>query len=217
MTVTSLPNTEVSGKPEQDWFLKNLAATYRRRGYQVVMNPAKDQIPTFLAPFRPDLLALSKEDSVVVEIASPEKSEKEYWQRLTNAMKGHSEWRVDLYSREPEEDGETIDLSRIEARLSESKQWLSEDKTDPAFLLAWSATEAAMRQIAAKYQVERSDIGTGTLITRLYSDGLMEQEDYQLLGELLKKRNAVAHGFRATVTVEDVNSLLEIAQRVLAE
>lgn len=212
-----IPNTEVNGKSGQDWFLTNLAATYRRRGYQVVIKPVKDQIPTFLASFHPDLLALSQEDSVVVEIASPEKSEKEYWQRLTDAMKGHSNWRVDLYSREPDEDGENMSISHIQTRLSESKEWLAEGKIEPAFLVAWPATEAAMRQIADKYHVERSDIGTGTLITRLYSDGFMEQEDYHLLRDLLKKRNAVVHGFRETILPEDVTNLLAVASRVLAE
>lgn len=50
--------------------LLELGREYRKLGYQVVLEPQREQLPAFLAPFQPDMLAWNDAESVVVEVNS---------------------------------------------------------------------------------------------------------------------------------------------------
>jgi uncharacterized protein YutE (UPF0331/DUF86 family) len=64
-----------------------------------------------------------------------------------------------------------------------------------ALLVAWSAAEAAMRLASKNHEIELPDFRPSTVISRLYSDGLLERDEYDFLLDCMRVRNAVAHGF----------------------
>ena len=45
-----------------------VAESYRRRGYQVEIEPDDTGLPPFLLGFRPDLIARSASENVVIEV-----------------------------------------------------------------------------------------------------------------------------------------------------
>ena len=49
-----------------------VAREYKKKGYEVVMEPGSSALPSFLAGFRPDLLARNENETVVIEIKPQE-------------------------------------------------------------------------------------------------------------------------------------------------
>jgi len=200
--------------------IREVAEGYRRRGYRVVVEPDPQSLPDFLTGFRPDILAESPEEEVIVEVKPTGAVSPDYWQRLSETVLQHPGWRLELVVTDPLESGprELLGEDEIRDSLDEAAtQARAARRAAASFLLAWAATEGAMRLTAAKHNLELPDQNPGTLITRLYTDGLMEREDYDQLLLAQAQRNAVAHGFRREVTPEDVERLRSIAERILAE
>ena len=48
--------------------VREIAADYRAHGYDVRIEPGPEELPAFLAGFRPDPIARGPHDSVVVEV-----------------------------------------------------------------------------------------------------------------------------------------------------
>ena len=50
--------------------LLEVAREYRKQGYEVVIEPREEQLPSFLHSFQPDIIARNNEETVVIEIKS---------------------------------------------------------------------------------------------------------------------------------------------------
>ena len=74
-----------------------------------------------------------------------------------------------------------------------------------------------MRLTAERFNIRVTDLTPRSLINRLFSEGLMERKDYDFLITLMGQRNAVAHGFRQPITLEDLRRLREVAHELLTE
>ena len=80
-------------------------------------------------------------------------------------------------------------------RFVEAEKALRADLPEAAFLLAWSAHEAAIREVIAAQGVADSTItGLATFSTKRFQ-GVISRDDYKNLREMLKYRNAIVHGF----------------------
>jgi hypothetical protein len=177
--------------------LERVAAQYRAEGYQVVVRPGDDLLPTFAAGFRPDLLATRGAEGVLVRVkrdrsdleADPDVSRQA---EVTNAQHG---WRYDLVVLSGEtplhralRDGSEPTVEQIEAMLEEAET-LCAGTPRAGFVLAWAGLEAAMRRAA-----QRAGIGgapgtfLSTLIRELYAAGWLSLEDFRRLDRLRHAR-----------------------------
>ncbi len=200
--------------------VREVAESYRRRGYQVHIQPTRQEVPDFLNGYRPDLIAESANDSVVVEIKSTGGTKPVTWQWLARTVKAQPNWRLDLIVTDPMNSvsgDPRLSEAEIEKRLNESNHFVKSGILDAALLVSWTALEAALRRLCDKYELDLPDEATGTVITRLYTDSLMEREDYDALMRGLTQRNAVVHGYKPSVRPEDISILHDITGRVLAE
>jgi uncharacterized protein YutE (UPF0331/DUF86 family) len=207
------------GLPAADRRLYEIADEYKLRGYKVTISPSPRQLPEFLRHYEPDLIAEGPDDSVVVEFKSRRKaSEAGRWAELARMIQQHPGWRLDLVlgGERQQERPVTIDRTEIERRLKDATRLASENRGDAALLLTWSAAEAAMRLASREQEVDLPDYRPATVITRLYSDGIIDREDYDLLMQTMRLRNAVAHGFRhEAIDEKSVEQLRQIARRLL--
>ena len=62
--------------------VKELANEYKKKGYTVFMYPTKENIPDFLGDYKPDLIAISDREKLVIEVKS--KSTIKSSEKLTN-------------------------------------------------------------------------------------------------------------------------------------
>jgi hypothetical protein len=85
--------------------LQETAADYRAQGYDVHIEPGPEEVPAFLAGFRPALIARGPRDSVVVEVkvgtttAAPER-----FRELAELIRQQPGWRFSLVVIDPRSD-----------------------------------------------------------------------------------------------------------------
>ncbi len=181
--------------------LQEVAEQYTHHGYAVIIEPSASQVPEFMDGFQPDMLAYKNDEKVVVEVRVKNQiadANTVYMAGLINSQPG---WRFDLFvvndSRWPDDvlttayekssDG-IVEMARNANELDSSGQ------PEAACLLAWAATEASLRNLAKRHGVRVERYSPINLIQTLYSAGLLSLEQYDHLREILKIRNAIAHG-----------------------
>lgn len=178
---------------------RKTAEDYRAQGYDVSFDAPLD----FLPGFRADLIARKDDQVRVIEVktraslaASPQIDE------LARTIEAKPGWNFDLLLvAEPErldspEGAQSFERERILERIDEAEAMLREEHGESAFLLAWSACEAAVRLLLAGQDVTTEGIRTAdyTLEQAAYL-GVISRDEYQELSSLQKHRNAIAHGY----------------------
>jgi hypothetical protein len=183
----------------EDSRLRDIAEQYEQRGYKVTVSPRARQLPRFLSKFRPDMVAERADESVIIEVRSSAKERSnDYWNELSKVVQQHPGWRLELVfnptlkAKRPS----TINQEQILLRLQEGEQLANQEMLAAALLITWSATEAAMRLASEHDEIELPDLRPATVITRLYTDGILERKEYDFLLECMQMRNHVTHGFQ---------------------
>jgi hypothetical protein len=205
-------------------FLLQLADQYRSEGYDV-STAGEGTLPPELSNLRDhvDLIARKNGRSVAIEV----KRRDQLYQlnppeaARIQALPG---WSYDLAVYPPDgiddiplEDGEPSP-EYVESLLAEARRALDLDQNRAAFLVAWSAVETAMRTAARR---EDLDIERGVprfVLTTLYSDGVVSDEDYERLRVCLNKRNRLVHGLPVDqLEPGEIEFLIECARHLLCE
>lgn len=204
--------------------VEKVASDYRARGYDVTVRPSSEQLPTVLAAYPPDIVARKGDETVVVEVKSRHAlRQSPQAQQLAAAVRQLPGWRFELVVARPDiafplpAGAQPWDAQDIENALREASALLDGGHQGPALLMAWAATEAALRLLAAKESVpvERSE--ANALLNRLTEYGVLSRQQYRTLRSALEVRNALAHGLRAAAVESDqVRRLLEMAGDLLA-
>lgn len=204
--------------------LLSAAREYEDKGYKVVVEPGKTDRPNFLASFQPDMIAYGDRENVVVEVKSRSTLAKsKYMEALASIVNSQSGWRFELIVVNPDtpslagEDSQTLSDREILSLMHEVAHLVKNRHDKAAFLLAWSATEAALRQIAINRGITLERESPIYTIKQLYSLGALDRSDYELLQRALSVRNSVVHGFSSpdfdkelvTLLIDRVQELLK--------
>ena len=198
---------------------RKTAEEYRARGYEVLQEVALDFFPGFHA----DLVVEKGTDKRVIEVkkrsslaADPRISE------LARLIDDKPGWNFDLLLvAEPEKldspnDVEPFTPRDIAKRIEEAEQACNAGLPAAAFIMAWSALEAATR-LLSEIQGASSESITTTSFTleQAFALGVLSSEDYEQLNGIRKLRNAVIHGFNAKEVDEGlVRDLIGTAKRL---
>jgi len=158
-----------------------------------VLSPDASRLPAFLADFRPDLIALSPTDNVVVEVKTQDALHDDARvAELARRLDASTDWRLELavlpaeLNRRPPV---SWDEEAIRRRLDESGRVLEAGSPDGAALL-WSAAEAVLRRILTGIDPSLEQTAGIALLKTGYAHGLLEDEDYARLMSLAAFRNA---------------------------
>src|SRR5258706_9015048 len=76
--------------------LAAVAMEYRRKGYDVHLEPAEDVLPAFLRGFKADVIAKSPADNVIVQVTSPPRFDGEQAKRLAEVVELNPGWRYEV-------------------------------------------------------------------------------------------------------------------------
>lgn len=201
--------------------IKEIAKDYKNKGYQVIIESNSNLVPEFLFNFQADLIALSDNDNVVVEVKSSDsRTDFKKLEELANIVNSREKWRFELVFTNPRDrlkiDSELnlIDSAEIEKRISECKSLLLTNSLESAFLLGWATLEASIRIKLKSINVKDVDIQKPPLhlIKNLFSFGIINQSFLRKLELLNQYRNKINHGFETNINKESVNSLIEIIE-----
>ena len=195
------------------------AEEYRKKGYEVAREPQLD----FLPDFRPDLVARKGDEAIVVEVkARSSLAVNPKLREFAEVIRSRPGWSFDLVLvGEPEkltspEDAQPFDREGILQQIKKAERALDSGLTEAAFLLAWSACEAAVRALNLAEGISDRGISTSSYVLGMaVSQGVISREDYNKLTGMMRYRNAIAHGFSLSDFSDDlVKDLIKNARRM---
>ena len=196
------------------------AEEYRSRGYEVLLEAPLD----FLPGRRADLLVRKGDEVKVIEVKSrPSLAADPKISDLARSIESKPGWTFELLLvSEPEkldspEGARSFESENIVHRFEEAEKALEAGLPEAAFLLAWAAHEAAIREVIAAQGIMNSRItGPGYVLDQAIFHGVISRDEYKTLKEMLKYRNAIVHGFSLSdFDAELVAELIEITRRIL--
>ena len=197
------------------------AEEYRRKGYVVSRDESLDLLPGF----RADLVARKGDEVKVIEVkcrstltANPHAGE---LARLVNARPG---WSFELIlvgqpeGLESPDGAESFEGEHILQRIEQAERVIKSGFPEAAFLLAWSAFEARLRAMIEEEGVSVKRITTsGYVLNLAVIHGVISRDDYENLVDMMKYRNAIAHGFEADGFGDElVRDLIGTTKRLLS-
>lgn len=176
--------------------LSALRLQYESRGYSFFSHPTSDIVPPFLGSYRPDAIAISPKESVVVEVKA--KRAPEHQSRLTQIAKlveSQQGWKFKVYYGSASEprlyDRPTVE--NVENQFKEAKELASQGHMRAAFVLGWAALEAAARALSSDSGKIRVMMPR-ELVNWLTQEGFIRSAERKVLRNLTQVRNAIVHG-----------------------
>jgi REase_AHJR-like protein len=209
--------------------LKRVADTYTRQGYQVTIRPDPEALPPFAKDFKVEILAKRAAEGILVAVKKDRDelaadSNLTRYAEIIGLQKGR---RFDFAileaeSPSPKEIDGANDFSEedIGKSFSESLEMVRAGFARPALITAWAGFEAAMR-LRLRAAGEGAGWGSAprTMLNELYSNGVINVEEFRELENLFRVRNQIAHGFVSSLASEgsSVQFLCEIGHRLIEE
>ncbi|MEA4975295.1 MAG: hypothetical protein VB046_06120 [Paludibacter sp.] len=201
--------------------IKEIAKDYKKKGYEVIVEPQQSLLPEFLKKFQVDLIARSENDNVVIEVkSSSSKTDFKRLEELANIINSTNNWRFELVFTNPKSELQIennlliIDSETIVKRITDCKILLNNNNIIPAFLLGWTVFEASLRIKLRSLNMneELSKKPVLYLIKSLYSLGVISSTVLRNLEQLNQYRNNIFHGFESQILKQDVTELIEIIE-----
>jgi len=81
-------------------------------------------------------------------------------------------------------------------RIEQAESLLELGFAEAALLAAWSASEATVRVLIEQEGISADLFNPIHVLSRATTDGVISRDDYRLLTEAKKYRNALVHGFK---------------------
>jgi hypothetical protein len=209
--------------------LKRVADTYASQGYQVTVRPNPEVLPPFAKDFKVEILGKRGTEGVLVavkkdrdEVAAD--SNLTRYAEITSLQKG---WRFDFAILEAENpisreiDGaEDFSSEDINKSFIEALEMVHLGFLRPAVITAWAGFEAAMR-LRLRAAGERAGWGLAprSMLNELYSNGVINVEEFRKLETLSRVRNQIVHGFISSLASDGgaVDFLCDIGHRLIEE
>jgi Holliday junction resolvase len=198
-----------------------IADRYVAQGYDIIRSPSPDDLPATVGPYVPDLVAVRGDERVAVEIVRrPDATRIEELKSLASVFR-NAGWRLDVVvlgrNVAESEQPRYLPPARLRERLRVAEQTTIQGRDLTAgLILAWTAIEAALRQLIGNSTAETSPMASARLIKEALSLGILQQRDWAFLNELLAARNRAVHGeeMAGSVDRKSLRRALNLAHRL---
>jgi hypothetical protein len=172
--------------------LESLAAKYKSEGFEVLIRPSAEDLPSFLAT--EEVLLFGRRGTEII------------------AIHPGSETKADFSDvwREPSD-------FYLGTMLLDAKRLLNAGSSEAALLVAWLVAEAGLRRQAAKFNIDvrrsRHDIEA---LIHLGQNNVLTTEEVDELLVCRRLKTTIAHGFEPNyVRPRVVRSLIEVGHKLL--
>ena len=204
--------------------MQEIAHDYEMRGYRVLLEPSREDLPPFLADFHPDLVAYGPQDSVVIEVkVGTRTAASERFRELAETLQQHPGWRFSLVVVDPRSDDVApltqplLDREKILTHLKDADELFKRGVKEAAFMLLWLSVEALLRHMASREGLPLERVPSSALLKELYSLGLLSRDGLSIALRAFAARNALVHGFEASELDPMFGELTLLVQELLTE
>ncbi len=208
--------------------LTQVTERYRSQGYDVVVRPGPDDLPSFARDFKVEVIA-RRDGGGVLTSAKKTQSDLESDRdlaRYAEIIDKEPGWRFDLFVLGPKsqawpEKQKATEPSEedILRAVEDVERMLQAGFVPQSLIAAWAVLESAMRK-TLQANGEKAGWGSSprTMLNELYSDGILQSKDFRDLEGLFQARSAIVHGF-TTPAIESaaVRFVVDMTRTLLDE
>lgn len=182
-----------------------VAEEYRTKGFEVLVEPQRTELPFDLGSYRPDLVARKQPDEgYIIEVrSSVAQTPIDRYREIADIVAGHAGWHFllvtgdDVASSAESQHGDgLLTWEQIAQRTNHADRLISLGEAEPAYLSLWGTFEAILRRHADTAAIPIQRLPTSSLVNHLYSQGELSMEQYSKAQQLLGIRNRVVHGYQ---------------------
>ncbi|MEO5372877.1 MAG: DUF86 domain-containing protein [Alphaproteobacteria bacterium] len=199
-------------------FIEGLRARYEDEGFTFTAHPEAAQLPDFLGSYAPDALAQKPGHNIVIEVKNRQSlSTERTLGRIRQLFKGRPDWQfhvVFMGANDPLQ-SMTIPTSApvtISNHMNEIRALTAQGHPRPAFIMAWSILEAALRTLGGEAGSRPHTLGT--VVQELAMNGYIEPDMERRLRALIELRNRIVHG---DLSVEPETKDIELVLSAIEE
>jgi hypothetical protein len=184
------------------------AATRRltNEGFQVIVEPSRETIPSFLGQYVPDLIAFAPSGpNKVVEIRTKSVNHQRRLREIRQLFEGVDDWELMVVLLDPAElpSLPQTDVDGLKERGLEFAKLMKQQLYVPALFVAWSILEGLVR--LQFYDQAQRALKPATAVQILETEGFISSGHANKLRELATKRNDLIHGvYRSDVSFADM-------------
>jgi hypothetical protein len=180
-----------------------LAEEYRNRGYEVIEQPSPEQLPEFLAGYRPDLLVRRGDEAIIVEVKSRSSLAKDPRIReLARLLQTKPHWNFELVMvgegeqlRTPE-GARPFERDDILRGIEAAEKLATSGYSEAALLQAWSTLEATVRLLTEEEGLVLDRLNPLSILKQAVTNGVIFRDDYNFLIKIMDYRNALIYGLK---------------------
>lgn len=202
--------------------LLRIVREYESAGYEVFIQPDLEDRPSFLQNFQPDVIARGPTENVVIEVKSqPSLKKSGYLEKLASVVQKYEGWRLELVLTNPRDLQKTAEqwhlmtIPEIRRRLNQIKNLAAQpNHAQDAMLLLWTIGEATLTHLAQRDSYQVSSRSSRSLVKKLFSLGLLSEQEFDVLDQAAMARNRIAHGY---ISHESLDLLFQSTERVIIQ
>ncbi len=184
---------------------EQIAEKYRNLGFDVILEPAKNEYPFDLGNYQPDLLARKGEINYLIEVKqSFRHTPIDKFREIAQMLSQREGWNFLLETGDPvvpenliEKDAEILSWNSIIEKLPKAAMLLQSKDYELACIYTWVLLEASLRNIARDASIPVLNSSTHSVINHLYSQGEISFEQFNSFITAQKMRNKIVHGYEA--------------------
>lgn len=204
--------------------LAQVAKQYEDEGYSVQVRPSGDVLPPFASDYSVDLIASRGNENVIVEVKRNQRAVQAdpRLRQLAEKVNAQPNWRFDLVVVDAQNSVERFlegasepSLTQIEKMLDRAQSISHGGDIQSAYLAAWAAFEAAMRQ-ATNDGEWYGPIAPRERMAALFSNGIVSREEFDTLKRAYAVRTQIVHGLiPANIDRIALDQVIGVARKIL--
>ena len=175
--------------------LAQIVPQLEAEGYTVYLDPPRQLLPTFMAGYTPDAIALRSDKNLAIEIIVDGESTSARDRRLKERFENAKDWDLRVLYARPSSARSPLpimDDGAIDSSIASAESLISVKQFNAALLVAWATFEALGRALSPK-EFARPQTPL-RLIEILAADGSLTPTEADLLRRLAATRNRFIHG-----------------------
>ena len=197
---------------------RKVARKYKLLGYEVLESPGTDRLPEFMQGMRPDIVARSALDNVVIEVKpySTLKGANDLID-MAERVSSHPDWRFELVVLDEDEHGRPLDAGPSGDDLFRTIQAAADARlTDVAIIYLAQILVMAARDLTRRHKVAVSGKADRALFTDLGFHGVLPQALVQRCLAALDRRDDLIHrpNGREPPAMAELKDLVELCEQV---
>ena len=203
--------------------IRAAAGELTEKGYRVLIEPSRQDLPFDLGTYTPDLVAIKDGEGIILEVkVNHGRVSVDRLQELAERVRSHQGWRFMLVTLDdtaqrifPDGEGDLPSWSEMGIDLAKVQTLVNEKMLNPALLYLWSIVEAMLRKRAIVVNLPIERFPSQHLLSHMYSSGEISMSEFDLFKALNEKRNKAAHGMVTTLDVNELAEALNTTQNLL--